>query len=198
MSAFRPTRGSQSARRDGLCQRPHHRQRTRNNRVPPHRRRHGVRRGGSRNSFRHDSSLHSGRRQSLVDRVRRKDRESLSPRLTDICDRGVDSDAGSGSDGRHVGAALGYFVRNGRAFGAVAFETGQGFFRVDNSDSTALIVHAPWHWDESWPECSRWIWRSWPRRHCAGRNDDFRDHLLSVFQASGCVINGFGAGCGDF
>jgi hypothetical protein len=130
--------------------------------------------------------------------VRRKDRESLSPRLTNVCHRGVDSDAGSGSDGRHVGAALDDFVRNDRAFGTVAFETSHCFFRVDDSDSTALVVHGPWHRDESWPEGGRWIWVSWPGRHCAGRNDDFRNHLLSAFQASGRVINGFGTGCGDF
>jgi hypothetical protein len=78
----------------------------------------------------------------VVDRVGRKDCECLGPCLMNICDRGVDGDAGGGSDGWSIGAALGYLVGGDRAFGTVAFKTSHGCFRVDDSNGTTLPVDA--------------------------------------------------------
>jgi hypothetical protein len=94
----------------------------------------------------------------VIYRVRRKDCERFSRRLANICNRGVDSDAGSRSDSRRIGAVLCYLMGRGRAFGTVAFKTSHGCFRVNDSNAATLPVDARWQRDESRLECSPWIW----------------------------------------
>jgi len=146
-------RGDRS-RRDPGSQCPVHEKRFGGYRRRPDSRAHSVCRSWCRDGLDHGAILDSSWRQRCVDRTRHEDRERVSRRCCKLRGSSVDGNAGSGCDGRSIGASFHYIAHSvaschaSNALCAMGSKSRHSLLWIDTARLASFDDETSWQWNE--------------------------------------------------